>query len=64
MNTTGEISTIEPQRLPRITSRETCICVRVFGTREGAFVYPKLDFAAAVIEFRVPAPGMGVGGNS
>lgn len=28
------------------------VCVRVFGAREGAFVYPKLDFGASVIEFQ------------
>lgn len=28
---------------------------RVQDAREGAFVCPKLDFTAAVIEFRVPA---------
>lgn len=33
------------------------ICVRVFGAREGAFVYPKLDFEASVIEFQVRLRG-------
>lgn len=33
------------------------ICVRVFGAREGAFVYPKLDFEASVIEFQVQLAG-------
>ena len=34
------------------------ICVRVFGVREGAFVYPKLDFEASVIEFQVRLRGL------
>lgn len=33
------------------------ICVRVFGVREGAFVYPKLDFEALVIELQVRQRG-------
>lgn len=40
-------------RLPASVLLGRRICVRVFGVREGAFVYPKLDFEASVIEFQI-----------
>ena len=42
--------------LPSVLLRRR-ICVRVFGVREGAFVYQKLDFEASVIEFQVRLRG-------
>lgn len=40
-------------RLPASVLLGRRICVRVFGVHEGAFVYPKLDFEASVIEFQI-----------
>lgn len=51
------ICSIGEERLPASILLPRPICVRVFGAREGAFVYPKLDFVASVIEFQVRLRG-------
>jgi hypothetical protein len=56
-------STPRPKRIAS-RKRDVYLRTRVLDAREGAFVYPKLDFTAAVIEFQVPALDMGAGGNS